>query len=341
MPEKIEEVLRAIHVLFSKGEMYHELPDKVVLSKREMFALLEQLNYAVVEVMDRYEATTRSKQKALQEVEAAGQKIVDAANKEAEDIYAASILYTDGALNEFTNIVDNTRQRLRDEYVYFEECMNQQLEQVRNNQAELLERLQLLAQNKKYLDIINEFTTEQEDAEKRESAAKENKKNSTGKGSKKKEIPPDTVIPEKFKKNGKGAALQESEPAKKSSLPEVEEEVWEEAPSRQKVEVKVHTGGGIPENSIFNGNFAKTKKERDREERYGKAKANDGDEIQLNPEDVELSEDEVYFSSEQLDAEYEQWEQDMLSQAHQGDAEGERQEKGLGSFFSRLKAKKQ
>ena len=95
------------------------------------------------------------------EVEAAGNRIIDAANKEAEDIYAASILYTDGALNEFTNIVDNTRQRLRDEYAYFEECMNQQLEQVRSNQAELLERLQVLAQNKKYLDIINQFAAEE------------------------------------------------------------------------------------------------------------------------------------------------------------------------------------
>jgi len=340
MPEKIEEILRAIHVLFSKGEMYHELPDKVVLSKREMFALLEQLNYAVVEVMDRYEATNRSKQKALQEVEAASQKIVDAANKEAEDIYAASILYTDGALNEFSNIVDNTRQRLRDEYAYFEECMNQQLEQVRSNQAELLERLQLLAQNKKYLDLINEFATEQEAAERQEVAVKEQKKSGSGKGSKKKEIPPDTVIPEKFKKSGKGAATQEGTPAKRSALPEVEEEVWDDAPTRQKVEVKVHTGGGIPENSIFNGTLAKTKKERDREEKYGKAKANSGDGIQLNPEDVELSEEEVYFSSEQLDAEYEQWEQDMLSQAQQGETPEDRQEKGLGSFFSRLKAKK-
>lgn len=334
MPEKIEEILRAIHVLFSKGEMYHELPDKVVLSKREMFALLEQLNYAVVEVMDRYEATTRSKQKALQEVEAAGNRIIDAANKEAEDIYAASILYTDGALNEFTNIVDNTRQRLRDEYAYFEECMNQQLEQVRSNQTELLERLQVLAQNKKYLDIINQFATEEE--ERTESVVKEGKKTG-GKGSKKKEIPPDTIIPEKFKKNGKGSG-QETIPVKKSALPEVEEEVWEDAPARQKVEVKVHTGGGIPENSIFNGNLAKTKKERDREEKYGKAKANDGDGIQLSPEDIELSDEEIYFSSEQLDAEHEQWTQEQAAQGTQ--AEAERPEKGFGNFLNRLKNKK-
>ena len=333
MPEKIEEILRAIHVLFSKGEMYHESQDKVLLSKREMFALLEQLNYAVVEVMDRYEATTRSKEKARKEWEAESQKIVQAASKEAEDIYAASILYTDGALNEFTNIVDNTRQRLRDEYAYFEECMNQQLEQVRSNQAELLERLQFLAQHKKYLDIINSFATEQENADTGDAVVKEGKKSSGTKGSKKKEIPPDTVIPEKFKKNGKGAGGKEIQ-EKKSSLPEVEEEIWEDAPTRQKVEVKVHTGGGMPENSIFNGSFAKTKKERDREEKYGKAKANTGDGIQLNPEDVELSEDEVYFSSEQLDAEYEQWEQEQ-----QGETAQERQEKGLGSFFSRLKAK--
>ncbi len=335
MPEKIEEILRAIHVLFSKGEMYHESQDKVLLSKREMFALLEQLNYAVVEVMDRYEATTRSKQKALQEVEAAGQKIIDASNKEAEDIYAASIIYTDGALNEFTNIVESTRQRLRDEYSYFEECMNQQLEQVRNNQAELLERLQMLSQNKKYLDIIHEFSVEAEQTEKQEPVGKDTKKASGGKGGKKKDTASEAVIPEKFIKNAKGNAAQENVPSRKTALPEVEEEVWDDTPARQKVEVKVHTGGGMPENSIFNGSLAKTRKERDREEKYGKAKTNTGDDIQLNPEDVELSEEELFFSSEQLDAEYEQWEQEQQG----GKTTDERQEKGRG-LFGRLKTKK-
>lgn len=335
MPEKIEEILRAIHVLFSKGEMYHELPDKVVLSKREMFALLEQLNYAVVEVMDRYEATTRSKQKALQEVEAAGNRIIDAANKEAEDIYAASILYTDGALNEFTNIVDNTRQRLRDEYAYFEECMNQQLEQVRSNQAELLERLQSLAQNKKYLELINGFITEEETAQKEEAAIKSNKKGNVGKTGKKKEIPPDTVIPERLKRSGKTVDPQGDASTKRVLLPEAETEVFEDAPARQKVEVKVHTGGGIPENSIFNGNFAKTKKERDRGEKSGKAKGTNGEGIQLSPEEIVPSENEVYFSSEQLDAEYEQW-----GQEQQREGTEERQEKGWGNLFGRLITKK-
>lgn len=336
MPEKIEEILRAIHVLFSKGEMYHESQDRVLLSKREMFALLEQLNYAVVEVMDRYEATTRSKQKALQEMEQAGNRIIDAANKEAEDIYAASILYTDGALNEFTNIVDETRQRLRDEYAYFEECMNQQLEQVKQNQAELLERLQVLSQNKKYLDIINEYAAGQEE----EPAIPEEKeagKRSSGKGSKKKEIPADTVIPEKFKKGGKGQTSGEKTQPRKSALPEVEEEEWDDTPARQKVEVKVHTGGGLPENSIFNDNMVKTKRDRKREEKYGKPKKDAGDDVVVSAEDMELSEEEIYFSSEQLDAEHEQWTREQNGQ--ETSAEG-RADKGIGSFFNRIKAKK-
>ena len=337
MPEKIEEILRAIHVLFSKGEMYHESQDRVLLSKREMFALLEQLNYAVVEVMDRYEATTRSKQKALQEVEAAGNRIIDSANKEAEDIYAASILYTDGALNEFTNIVDETRQRLRDEYAYFEECINQQLEQVRNNQAELLERLQVLSQNKKYLDIINEFSAGQEAEEVAVAQDKGTKKASSGKASKKKEIPADTVIPEKFKKTGKGQATVSEHPHK-SSLPEVEEEEWDDTPARQKVEVKVHIGGGLPENSIFNDNMVKTKRDRKREEKYGKPKKDTKDDVVVTAEDMEISEEEIYFSSEQLDAEHEQW---TREQTGQDDPDvGGRLDKGIGSFFSRIKTKK-
>lgn len=334
MPEKIEEILRAIHVLFSKGEMYHESQDRVLLSKREMFALLEQLNYAVVEVMDRYEATTRSKQKALQEMEQAGNRIIDAANKEAEDIYAASILYTDGALNEFTNIVNETRQRLSDEYAYFEECMNQQLEQVRSNQAELLERLQVLSQNKKYLDIINEYAAGQDEEETAMPEEREVRKSSSAKSSKKKEIPADTVIPEKFKKGGKGQHSGEKAQPHKSVLPEVEEEEWDDTPARQKVEVKVHTGGGLPENSIFNDNMVKTKRDRKREEKYGKPKKETGDDVVISPDDIEGLEEEIYFSSEQLDAEHEQWTREQEEQ--EDSTAGGRAEKGFSSFLTRI-----
>ena len=117
MPEKIEEILKAIHVLFSKCDSYNNSPDRIILSKRDMFDLLEKLNYAVVEVMDQYEATTRSKEKAKQQMEKMGQDIIADASSKAEDVYAASMLYTDEALNDLYGIIKESKENMQDEYV--------------------------------------------------------------------------------------------------------------------------------------------------------------------------------------------------------------------------------
>ena len=64
MPTRVEEILKQIHILFAKGETYQNSPDLVILSKTDMFALLQELNEAMYEVLDQYEATTRSKEMA-------------------------------------------------------------------------------------------------------------------------------------------------------------------------------------------------------------------------------------------------------------------------------------
>ena len=52
MPTRVEEIVKKIHILFAKSEAYQNSPDLVVLSKTEMFTLLEQLNEAIYEVLD-------------------------------------------------------------------------------------------------------------------------------------------------------------------------------------------------------------------------------------------------------------------------------------------------
>ncbi len=371
MPDKIEQILRAIHILFSKGEMYHDLPDKVILSKREMFDLLEKLNYAVVEVMDQYEVTTRAKEKAKQQMEAVGQSIVDAAGKEAEDVYAASMLYTDDALNDLYALVDDTRMNLRAEYNQFENTMNDQLELIKNNQSELLEQLRALSQGQKYLDLIQEYNnasmesetdqlTDTEDEYRREEPPK---KSDNHQGS-------DTqaaVIPEKFTqtkasgskperhgktKQGEGhgngthgggnnthkaSGGKKNNKTGKNSIRKIipagpaaeEEEDWEEAPVKQKVEVKVYTGGGVPENSIFNENALKTRKDRDRE-KHNKTGINSA----ANKAAAEDAEETAGFTAEELDAEYEQWQQ------KQEGTENRQVSKGKISLLDKLIGKK-
>jgi len=64
MPDRIEEILKEIHVMFAKCEAYGNSPDLVIISKSELFELLEKLNEGIDEVLDQYEATTRSRERA-------------------------------------------------------------------------------------------------------------------------------------------------------------------------------------------------------------------------------------------------------------------------------------
>ena len=348
MPEKIERILKEIHILLSKGEMYNENPDRVIISKREMFNLLQSLNVAVVQVMDSYEATVSSKERAKQEMKAYGDKIVEAANKEAEDVYAASLFYTDGALNELYAEITDARANLRREYNKFEEEIAQRLNVLRGNQNELMEQLRALSQSKKYFDLIDDYNRQLEEDQnaaleakrKAEQAAseaeeEEEEEEETDETAGHKKKTPSAVIPERFRKQEKKRVKEneggekeyglqtigrflsedgnenENKKTRRNLLPADEDDDFEwpdDPPVEAKVEVKVHTGGGLPENSIYNTNMLKSKKERDRaakESKKKKALAETYPELAaaLDAADEEAS----AFTSESLDAEYEQW----------------------------------
>ena len=128
MPTRVEEILKQIHILFAKGETYQNSPDLVILSKTEMFALLQELNEAMYEVLDQYEATTRSKEMARLETEREASEIIAKARIGAEDVQAGSLAYTDTMLDELSLLLDNTTQYIRSQYLEFMAAMDEKAE---------------------------------------------------------------------------------------------------------------------------------------------------------------------------------------------------------------------
>ena len=98
--DKIERTLKQIHVMFSEGPIIAGNPDKVVVDKKEVFAILEQLNLAMYEMMDEYEATSQARELAQRRSEKKGEELLSRISKQADDVYAASLIYTDNALNQ-------------------------------------------------------------------------------------------------------------------------------------------------------------------------------------------------------------------------------------------------
>lgn len=97
--DNTEKVLRSLHVLLSKSEPYPKEPSKVIIDKQQVIDLLAELNTCIYQIMDEYELTIRSRDKAERDFHKKGDQIIWDASRKAEDIYAASVMYMDETLN--------------------------------------------------------------------------------------------------------------------------------------------------------------------------------------------------------------------------------------------------
>lgn len=154
--EKTEEVLRDIHVLFSKAQPIEGSKKRVIIDKDQMMELLKKLNDCMYAMMDEHELTAQSREKANREFKKQGDDIIFDARKNAEDVYAASIIYSDQALAEICDIIDRTKESLDS----FHEDMIHQLKEkrqtVKDNQYELKSQLQDFIDTQKYTHLIEE-----------------------------------------------------------------------------------------------------------------------------------------------------------------------------------------
>lgn len=153
--ESLEQIMRRIHVLFARCEQYGEKTDnKIIVPKKEVFHLLEQLNLAVIAMMDQYEGTKESRERGLADYERSKEKLVEKAQENADDVYAASLIYTDNMLEEIESIVEETKENMWEQYARMAERLDAQAKLLTENQEEIKQQLNAMAQGGKYLRLI-------------------------------------------------------------------------------------------------------------------------------------------------------------------------------------------
>lgn len=158
--DKTEKVLRALHVLLSKSEPFPNEPGKVIVDKQEMLDLLANLNTCIYEIMDEHELTKRSRDKAEREFQKQGDQIIWDASRKAEDVYAASVMYMDEALNRMQGILKEADAKVGEIYSGIKDAMEKEEREIKTNQMELKSQLQDLVDTEKYLKLIEDRNRE-------------------------------------------------------------------------------------------------------------------------------------------------------------------------------------
>ena len=164
----IENVLKNLHLLLAKSEKYALDEKKIVVEKKKILDLLMELNTCIANIMDEYELTKQSRDKAERDFQRQSDKIIEDANKKAEDIYAASVMYTDEALRRVNGIVDEANVAISKIYTDMSKKLKEQEQLIRENQLELASELQDLRDTKEYLKLIEERNKEIEKEKKSE-----------------------------------------------------------------------------------------------------------------------------------------------------------------------------
>ena len=154
--ERTEDVLKRIHVLFSKAEPYNGSKRRVIVEKADMMNLLKELNECMYDMMDEHELTMQSREKAQRQQQKELDELSFEARKQAEDIYAASVLYSDQALAQIQEIMKVAEEKVDSLHQEMMEAMKEQRQQVKTNQYELKSQLQDFIDTQKYLKLIED-----------------------------------------------------------------------------------------------------------------------------------------------------------------------------------------
>ena len=233
--DNTEQILKSMHVMLSRGQSYGGNPDKIIVDKKKMLELLKELNECMYAMLEDHELTRQSRDKAEREFRKRGDEIVLDASRKAEDIYAASIMYTDEALNSIQEIMQKAKNKVGDIYAEMDKKLEEQSRIVRSNQLELTSQLQDLSDTDKYLKLIEEQNRKkQKEQEEKEGKVKKEIDNTEKKepsiyANRQTEI---KINPAYFEKAG----IQMGE----SPLAETAADFEDEAPKHVQPEVKVN-----------------------------------------------------------------------------------------------------
>lgn len=158
--DKVERVLKEIHVAFSKSETYNGHPDKVIIDRKQFLNLLDRLNQGIYDMMDQYEQTRQSRSNAERTFRKKGDEIIEAANANAEDVYAASVIYTADMIGAIRELMDHTNDSMNDLFLQFRKDLREQKDKLQAHENELQGQLADLTDTKKYLSIIDDINKE-------------------------------------------------------------------------------------------------------------------------------------------------------------------------------------
>lgn len=175
MSDKLEQAMKKIHIYLANCKESAYSSEELIVSKKRMFSLLEELNYAVYEAMEEYEVTVTARERGIAQAERLAADIKEEAMHRAEEIHASSLLYTQEAISDLKYATEYIQEKMRKEYELMMTNFEERLQFLEQDSVEVLSQLQSKSDARVYLHMIEEIKAKQQlvtEAAQPESASK-------------------------------------------------------------------------------------------------------------------------------------------------------------------------
>ena len=156
MEDKLEEIMKKIHVYLANCQESPYSEKDLIVSKERIFALLEELNYAVYDAMEAYEVTKSAREKALAQVERQADEIKAKAMHRSEEIHASSLLNTQQSISEMKKSLKRMQEKVRVEYELLLTNYEEKINGLEKDSMEIISQLETMNDAKHYLHLIED-----------------------------------------------------------------------------------------------------------------------------------------------------------------------------------------
>lgn len=157
MSDKLEQAMKKIHIYLANCKESAYSSEDLIVSKKRIFSLLEELNYAVYDAMEEYEVTVAARDRGIAQAERLASDIKHEAVERADEIHASSLLYTQEAISDLKNAMEYMHEKVRMEYEMIMMNYEERLHYLEQDSMEVLSQLQSKADAKIYLHMIEDI----------------------------------------------------------------------------------------------------------------------------------------------------------------------------------------
>ena len=157
MSDKLEQIMKKIHVYLANCEESPYSEKDLIVSKERIFALLEELNYAVYGAMEDYELTESARERGIAQAERKAAEIKAEALRRSEEVHAASLLHAQESISDMKSALKYMQEKVRLEYELLLMNYEEKLNFLEKDSLEIISQLQTMNDAKYYLRLIEEM----------------------------------------------------------------------------------------------------------------------------------------------------------------------------------------